>query len=249
MAFGEDIDLLRTIVITGASSGIGAATAIRLAGCGYRLILNGKDESRLQETLALCIGAGAKLVTIYPGDLTERKTLNSIISASDPGNIHALINCAAMGCHKPLASVTDDEWCRLLDLNLSSVFYLCRHFGTIMADQGRGTIVNVSSEADTIGFPYAAAYCATKGGILLLSRSLQAELQPAGVRVCVVSPGRIDTRFNGKSPGMRPGALKPEEVAEVIEFAIECSPNIELREIRIDSMSRNDSLLRSGFKY
>jgi NAD(P)-dependent dehydrogenase (short-subunit alcohol dehydrogenase family) len=231
------------VVISGASSGIGEATARRLASSKYyRLLLAGRDQHRLEAVSRDCLLMGAEEITILRGDLQDRGYVMALAEeGARRAPLGALVNNAGIGEFGPTSDFSDEAWDRVVAVNLSAVFFLCRELAPLLSTGGNpGTIVNVSSDADLVGFSEAAAYCASKGALLAMSRALRLELRPKGVRVCTVSPGRVDTRFNRKDPGMRPGALEPDEVAEVIQFAIRCSRNIELQEVRLDSMSRLD---------
>nr|WP_189343752.1 MULTISPECIES: SDR family oxidoreductase [unclassified Mesorhizobium] len=224
-------------MITGASSGIGEATALHLASLGGRcLILGGRDVDRLETVASTCRSHGCRVATVQ-GDLATRPGLAAVKAAmTREAKIDVLVNAAGWGAFAPPAKLNPETFHKILQVNLSAAFELCCHAAGLM--QSGGTIVNVSSDADYVGFPGASAYCASKGGLLMMSRALREDLRPAGIRVCVVSPGRVDTRFNGKTPGMRPGALRADEVAEAIVFAICCSSNIDIQELRLDSMSR-----------
>lgn len=229
------------VIITGASSGIGEATALYLARSEkYSLMLCGRDETRLLSVVEKC-RQNTEEVIPWAGDLRDRDYVTSIAETAALLGcyIYALVNAAGLGFFNPISQLHDEQWDEVIGVNLTATFLLSREVAKLLEKQdGTSTIVNVSSDADTVGFADASIYCASKGGVLAMSRALQLELRPHGIRVCVVSPGRVDTCFNNKKPGMRPGALLADNVAEVINFAISCSPNIELQEIRLDSMSR-----------
>lgn len=228
------------IVISGASSGIGRATAIRLARkTTHQLILAGRNADRLSILQRDCLHYGVDVITCL-GDLRDKAYVAQLVRlCGSLRPIIGLVNCAGVGYFGATFGFSDVAWDEIIAINLTATFLLCREIGQIMAGQHQlGTIVNVSSDADRIGFRNAAAYCASKGAVLTMSRALQLEMQPVGVRVSVISPGRVDTHFNQKRPGMRNGALAASDVAEVIEFIITCSANIELLEIRMESMSR-----------
>ncbi len=239
MQTNKQIDGL--IIITGASSGIGEATAYRLAKKKlFPLFILGQNEQRLSRVADKCFREGAPHVISSVGNFNDRDFIQNIIDKSKAnGPIKALVNCAGLGYFGPTVNFKDSKWDEIISINLTATFLLCRGIGALMIEQDhKGTIINISSDADTVGFSEAVSYCASKGGVLALTRSLQQEVQQYGIRASVISPGRVDTCFNKKKPGMRPGALSADEVAEVVEFAISCSPNIELREIRLDSLSR-----------
>ncbi len=227
------------ILITGASSGIGQATALRLARRSVPLILHGRDEARLTAVAGECETLGAAVV-VCCGDLRSDAGLDELIATCGrQGDLRALVNNAGAGSFASMDQLSPRAWGDMLRLNLTVPFLLTRAlFPRLKSGCETPTVVNVSSDADSLPFVNATAYCASKAGLLAFSKTAALELRAMSVRVCTVSPGRVDTCFNGKQPGMRPGSLHPDEVAEVIEFAIYCSRNIELQEIRLDSMSR-----------
>jgi NAD(P)-dependent dehydrogenase (short-subunit alcohol dehydrogenase family) len=229
------------IVITGASSGIGQATAYRLARRERMtsLILHGRNEERLASVAGECEALGASVV-ICAGDLRSGDSLDELIAVCKrQAHLRALVNNAGAGSFASMDQLPPRAWEDMLRLNLTVPFLLTRALiSQLKGGSEPSTVVNVSSDGDSLPFVNATAYCASKAGLLALSRTAALELRALSVRICTVSPGRVDTCFNGKHPGMRPGSLQPDEVAEVIEFAIYCSHNIELQEIRVDSMSR-----------
>jgi short-subunit dehydrogenase len=232
--------IVPAVVITGASSGIGQAVATALARHReYQLILQGRNEDALRDTALRCEALGSPSM-LCPGDLTSPDTFESLRArlASLP-HIAALVNNAGAGAFGPTDTFPESDFSHLMRLNVEACFRLTKLVLGSMRKSRAGTIVNISSDADTVGFAHAAAYCASKGALLMMTRALREELRPAGIRVCSVSPGRVDTCFNGKRPGMRPGALSAENVAEVVEFVIRCDRNLEIQEVRLDSMSRH----------
>lgn len=229
------------VVITGASSGIGEATALHLSRLGtYRLLLAGRNEARLSKVVDACREMQCVEVISCIGDLRHISHIRDILTICESHlPIAALVNSAGIGKFLHSVDFSDEDWQSIIDTNLTATFRLCRDIGALMAKQATpSTIVNISSDADSTAFPEAAAYCASKAGLLGMTRALRLDFRPHGIRICIVSPGRVDTRFNSKEPGMRPGSLSAGDVAEVVAFAISCSPNIELQEIRLDSMLR-----------
>jgi NAD(P)-dependent dehydrogenase (short-subunit alcohol dehydrogenase family) len=228
------------VLITGASSGIGEALTYRLAKRGgYTLVITGRSPERLAQVASTAEGLGASIRAI-PGDLRDGAFLQELLALVERSPaLCAIVNCAGIGRFEATSRFSLDDWNNILEVNLRVPFQLTQAAARRNHSDAVFTLVNVSSDADTHGFPEAAAYCASKSAILGMSRALQAELRSQNIRVCVVSPGRVDTRFNNRSPGDRPGALAADEVAEVIEFALICSRNLELTEIRLDSLQRS----------
>lgn len=233
---------IQTVVITGASSGIGQALALRLASKELALVVTGRDISQLDTLTAHCQALGAQTESIV-GDINKLETVQKISErCSDLPPLTGLVNNAGFGIFGPSETYAHEDFASILQTNVLAPFFLAQALFPKMKrgpkDSEVSTIVNVGSDAGVIGFEEAAAYCASKGGLHLMSSALRAEWRTQGVRVTTVAPGRVDTCFNGKKTGMRPGALSAESVAEVIEYCLFCNPILELSEVHLDSMAR-----------
>jgi NAD(P)-dependent dehydrogenase (short-subunit alcohol dehydrogenase family) len=179
----------KTVLITGASSGIGLATAEQFSAAGARVALVARRADRL-EALAARLGHAIAL----PADVSDSEAVDAVVADawSALGGLDALINAAGIALPTPLDRLTPKEWREVLDINLSGTFYPCRAVGLRMRDAGAGSIVNVGSELSTIGMAMYAPYCASKFGVVGLTKALAAELAPT-VRVNVICPGPVDT--------------------------------------------------------
>jgi NAD(P)-dependent dehydrogenase (short-subunit alcohol dehydrogenase family) len=184
----------RTALVTGASSGIGQATARRLAREGAALALVALAGDELQDTALKCREAGAQAIAIS-ADVADSGQVAHAFSQADAivGPIDAVFSNAGMSFVAPIAQTTDDAWQRQLQVNLSGSFYVLREAARRMAPRRRGAIVSTGSELAMTGQAGYTAYSATKGGILSLTRALAAELAPHGVRVNTVCPGATST--------------------------------------------------------
>ncbi len=226
------------LIITGASSGIGKAVAIAAAKHGFNLVLSGRNSENLNLTVSSCEIYGGKVISVC-GDITDPKKQKEIIElASNFGILIGLVNAAGVGNFGSVSEITDAMLDEMFDVNVKAMFVLSREVLKLKVSEDFLNIINISSDCDQVAFPDASGYCATKGGVLMMSKALGLALRKNNVRVTCISPGRVDTHFNNKKPGMRIGALQPDEVAEVVMFVINAHKNIELQEIRIDSMSR-----------
>ncbi len=226
------------IIITGASSGIGRSTALKAAEEGFNLILSGRNVAKLNVTTKNCKDLGVEALSVC-GDITEKSNQEKIINlAKKNKNIVGVVNAAGVGRFAAPDKLTDDMMDEMFNINIKAMFIMNRELIRIKDKKNFLNIINISSDCDQVAFPDATGYCATKGGVLMMSKALGLAVRKQNVRVACISPGRVDTYFNNKRPGMRVGALMPEEVAEVIMFAINAHKNIEIQEIRIDSMSR-----------
>jgi 2-dehydro-3-deoxy-L-rhamnonate dehydrogenase (NAD+) len=202
--------MTRTAVITGGMSGLGAATATRLTADGVAVIRFDR-------------ASGAEYVV----DVSDSGAVNA--AAADVGAIDILINCAGVvGPNKPLWKVTDAEWDAVFSVNVRGTFNLCRAFVPGMRDRGWGRIVNFASIAGKDGNPNLAAYSATKGAVIAMTKALGKELATTGVLVNAVAPAVIETPMNADNtpevlaymtnliPMKRVG--RAEEVAELVAW-------------------------------
>jgi short-subunit dehydrogenase len=207
-------------LITGASSGIGAATARRLAAAGTRLILHGRDADRLAEVAS---ASGATALTGDLADLDGAKTLaRQAIEVA--GRVDVLVSNAGIGWCGGLTTMTAEDTAHVLAVNLHAPIELTRLLLPGMRSQGRGHLVYVGSIAGRTGVADEAVYAASKAGLDTFAESLRFELAGTGVGVSTVVPGVVDTPFfthRGRPYGRsRPRPIPPDTVAEAIERAL-----------------------------
>ena len=178
-------------VITGASSGIGEAAARAFVREGARVMLVARRADPLN-ALARQLGVGGAIA--YPADVSDPAQVTSMVDAAFErlGGLDVVVNSAGVSDPAPLEDLTPERWREVIDINLSGCFYVCRQVGLKMRAAGGGVIVNVASESSLMGEPMYVAYCASKGGVLMLTKALAAELAPT-VRVNAVCPGSVDT--------------------------------------------------------
>jgi len=232
-------------IVTGAARGIGFATATELARKGFRVALADLDEAALNVAAQRVgeIGAGWMLL---PGDTSDFAGVqrHGARVVERFGRVDVLVNNAGMSQPKRLLDITEAEWDRTLEVNLKSCFNWCKAVAPAMLERGGGRIVNVSSvSAHTGGAPSAVskfAYCASKAGILGLTRGLAKELAPH-ITVNAVCPGSIETQMTaGLMAAQREAIVQsipmarvgtPEDVAAVIVFLATVLPNYLTGEI------------------
>ena len=227
----------RVALITGGASGIGFATAERLRRDGLRVVLADIDVAGLERAVAALGGPDLAL-----GVATDVRSFDGCAAAVGAaverfGRLDILVNCAGVWVEGPSDTMTEADWDRVIDVNLKGTFQMCRHAIPAL-ERTRGCIVNVSSDAGLWGNSGAAIYCASKGGVTVLSKALAVELAPRGVRVNVVCPGDVDSpmiryqaaTFGGGDPDgylrdllaaypQKPARfIRPDEVAELIAF-------------------------------
>jgi NAD(P)-dependent dehydrogenase (short-subunit alcohol dehydrogenase family) len=218
-------------LVTGASSGIGAATAIAFAEAGWEVMAAGRDEGRLEEVADV-----SDRIAIWTGDLTESDDCEELIADTidEFGSLDCLVNSAGVIVRANVADTSDEDWRFTMGINVDAPFYLSRAALPHLL-QTTGSIVNIASDWGLKGGDRAAAYCASKGAIVQLTRAMAIDHARDGLRVNAVCPGDIDTpmltneaddkdidledflaQAAEESPNGRIGT--PEEVAALILF-------------------------------
>lgn len=184
----------KVAVITGGGTGIGRASALVLAEHGADVVLAGRREEPLKATAAEVEALGRRAIAVST-DVTGSDECQALVDAAlaEFGRLDVLLNNAGGGETKSLMKWTDDEWHHVLDLNLSSAWYLSRAAAKPMIAQGKGAIVNISSGASLLAMPQAAAYGAAKAGLNNLTGSMAAAWTRKGVRVNCIACGAIRT--------------------------------------------------------
>jgi meso-butanediol dehydrogenase/(S,S)-butanediol dehydrogenase/diacetyl reductase len=184
-------------LVTGASSGIGAALAQRLPAEGAAVALVARRGDRLDDLAARIRSDDGTSALVLQADVTDQRQAVAAVerTASELGRLDIVVNNAGRFLLKPIVDTTDDEWDGLMTTNVRSVFVHCREALPQLIASDRGAIVNVSSISGVIGLPAQGAYCATKGAIAQITRQLAIEHASDGVRVNAVAPGAVDTAF------------------------------------------------------
>lgn len=188
----------RAVMITGAASGIGKGIALKFASKGHDLILIDLQEDRLIELEREIQNIKAKSKTLLlNGDLREETFIEEIMEKSKKQFpcIHVLINCAGIFPSTPFLQISRDEWNSVLDINLSSLFFLTQKVSQYMIETSAkdANIVNISSTASEVARPGVAHYCSSKAAVKMLTQVLALELAPNGIRVNAVGPGLVET--------------------------------------------------------
>ena len=221
----------RVIVITGAGKGIGFATAKRFAESGEILVLNDLvfSETTKVELSSLAEQKGG-YIRFLTGDISKPLNVKKMITevVNEFERIDVLVNSAGILRYKESHKVEWDEWREIIDVNLGGTWNCIREVLPIMLERKAGRIINISSEIGIAGFPNYAAYAASKGGVIALTKALAKEYAPYGILVNSVAPGPVETdllkydsmEFNDLSretiPVQRFG--QPDEIARSVEF-------------------------------
>ncbi|HEY1206321.1 MAG: SDR family NAD(P)-dependent oxidoreductase [Bryobacteraceae bacterium] len=187
----------RVAVVTGASKGLGKAIALALAGAGVRLALVARDRRQLDEAAADLRAIGAEAEP-FPADVRDETQVAALAAAVEArfAATHILVNSAGVNVRKNLTDFTLEEWRRVVDTNLTGVFLMCRAFLPLMKGHGYGRILNLSSMMSHVALPGRTAYCASKAGLVGLTRALALEVASEGITVNGISPGPFATEMN-----------------------------------------------------
>ena len=215
----------RRALITGASSGIGKATALAFAKVGIDVALVSRSQDKL-EAIATAVREAGVEAKAYPLDLRKIEQVKAEISAiaTDFAPIDILVNSAGIGYTNPLSETPLSDWQQVIDLNLTSVLQCILGVLPAMRQQHRGIIINIASIAGQQPFPDWGAYSVSKAGLIALSKTLAAEERPHGIRVDTICPGAVNTPLWDSDTVQvdlnRTAMLTPEIVAQSILHAV-----------------------------
>jgi NAD(P)-dependent dehydrogenase (short-subunit alcohol dehydrogenase family) len=186
-------------VVTGAASGIGRATALRLAHDGYEVAMMDLDAAGLAETRTQIQQAGGRAHQ-FPVDLCDPLGVGSVTReiAVTVGAPEVLVNVAGIGLAATVLETSDEDWNRVLAVNLTGPFLTTRAMLPLMLDRGRGVIVNIASVGGQVGLARRAAYCASKAGLVGLTRAVAVDHAREGIRCVAICPGTVETEWIGK---------------------------------------------------
>ena len=246
----------KIVFITGASSGIGAATALAFAAEGARLLLAARRIDKLAEVASQSLELGASSVHTFALDVRNRKAVQHAIDTLTPEwtEIDILVNNAGLsrGLEKLYAGNIDD-WEEMLDTNVKGLLYVTRAVVPGMVERGRGHVVNLGSTAGEITYPNGAVYCASKAAERAINDGLRQDVLGTPIRVTTVDPGMVETdfslvRFHGdaqRAANVYKGveALTPVDVAEAIVWAASRPAHVNVARILLTPVQQANSLL------
>jgi 3-oxoacyl-[acyl-carrier protein] reductase len=237
----------KVVIITGASAGIGQASARAVSREGATLVLTARREERLRELAAETDRPGARAVYVA-GDATDEATAQAVTqrAMNDFGRIDILINNTGIGNYKSLVETSADDYDDMMDTNMRSTFLFARQVAPIMIQQREGLILMISSMAGVYGFPNQAVYCASKFAQVGFAQGLDKELRPHGIKVGTICPGGVKTEFAlGKGRTEQSVAqsqmLEADDVAQAVLFA--CTQPAGSRIIQIQMRTMAEQLM------
>lgn len=232
-------------LVTGASSGLGRATALRLARDGARVAVAARSAGGLAQLRSDIEQAGGQALTL-PLDLSDSAAIQKSVErvVATWGRVDVLVNAAGTDVPGSVEDTTVQDWDRVLNVNLRAPFLLSRAVLPLMRAAGGGTIINVSSVAGLRGWANAAAYCSSKFALTGLTQALAAEGRPHGIRVCVLYPGAMATSWGVFDPQERKAppqveqraqsqVLPPSQVADLIAWIVAAPAGLALNQVTI----------------
>ncbi|RTR07243.1 SDR family oxidoreductase [Halomonas nitroreducens] len=232
----------KVIIITGASSGLGEATAHRLAKAGAKLVLGARREDRLQALRDAIVDQGGEAI-YRVADVTDRDQVEALAQAAKEayGRIDVLVNNAGLMPLSPLDQLKVDEWEQMVDVNIKGVLYGLASVLPTMREQHAGHIINLSSVAGHVVFPSAAVYCATKYAVKALSEGIRQE-GGEEIRSTNISPGAVSTELTQTISDAETAkgvnelyemAIDADAIARAIVYAIEQPADVDVNELII----------------
>lgn len=217
----------KVVLITGASGGIGSATARHLAAEGMSLALAGRDVAMLETVANDCRSAGAE-VEIFPGDMRDESYLNSVGPAivNRFGALHVLFNNAGIFPVQPFDEADLELWDTALDVNFRSLVHLTKSVLPLLLEHPESAVINLCSVAGRDTFGGGGIYCATKFALHAFSGCLFEDMREKGMKVAAIYPGFVDTGMTSAVTGDRRNMIQAVDVAQTVSFMLKFPPNV-----------------------
>jgi len=203
----------KTALVTGAATGIGRAIALRFASAGARVLINHLGRAAAAEGVAAEIARAGGQAWVMEADVTDAHGIAAMLERlrQERGSVDILVNNAGIIQEKPFLDTTEEDWDRMLNVDLKSVFLMSRAVLPDMVARGHGVIINLASDLGLLGRAHFAPYCAAKAGVIGLTRSLAREFAPA-IRVNAIAPGPVNTAMVSLE------AMSPQAMAKELEI-------------------------------
>lgn len=236
---------MKTVLITGAAKGIGAAIAEELAGEGYQVIINYKTSEQKAKELQEKLTNKGQNVEIYKADITKKVEVEEMVQTiiKKYGKIDVLINNAGISQIKPFADIEEEDWDNMINNNLKSVYLVTKQVINNMIQNQEGNIINISSIWGITGGSCEVHYSTAKAGIIGMTKALAKEMALSNIKVNAIAPGIIETDMNSELTQEDVKALEqeiplgkigsPKDIAKTVQWLIQ-TPYITGQVIRID---------------
>jgi NAD(P)-dependent dehydrogenase (short-subunit alcohol dehydrogenase family) len=226
-------------LVTGGSRGIGRAIAARLAALGAAVAICSRDSKALNQASAELTKFGAR-VFAYVADVTRRAEVEALVAKTEAalGPVSILVNNAGIGVFGPTHEKSEEDWDKVINTNLKSMFLTSKAVVPAMIARNGGDIVNISSLAGLNAFAGGGIYCASKWGVQGLSACMAEDLRAYGIRVSTVCPGSVATEFSGSGPKDASKVLSAEDVAHAVEMIVTQSPKSFVSQVQIRPLSK-----------
>ncbi|HEY2352087.1 MAG TPA: SDR family NAD(P)-dependent oxidoreductase [Candidatus Acidoferrum sp.] len=229
----------KVALVTGGSRGIGRAIALRLAELGAAVAICGRNSEALNSAAAELAALKVPVFT-QVADVTHEAEVNALVAATQAalGEISILVNNAGIGVFGPTHEKSEEDWDRVLNTNLKSVFLASKAVAPSMISRKTGDIINISSLAGLNAFAGGGIYCASKWGVQGLTACMAEDLRGHGIRVSVICPGSVATEFSGSGPKDASKVLSPEDVAHAVETIVTQDAKSFVSQIQIRPLSK-----------
>jgi NAD(P)-dependent dehydrogenase (short-subunit alcohol dehydrogenase family) len=226
-------------LVTGGSRGIGRAIAVRLASLGAAVAICGRDPEALKKATTELTGLDGRVFS-HIADVTRHAEVEDLVTKTEAalGPVSILVNNAGIGVFGPAHEKSEEDWDRVLDTNLKSVFLVSKAVAPSMIRQKAGDIINISSLAGVNAFAGGGIYCASKWGVQGLSACMAEDLRGFGIRVSAICPGSVATEFSGSGPKDASKVLSAEDVAHAVEMMVTQSSRSFISQVQIRPLSK-----------
>ena len=181
------------VLVTGGTSGIGAASAAAFASAGARVVINGRNQEQAQRLVESSADTSGEIIFVQ-GDLAQRETCDRIVTEAHEqlGGLDIVVNSAGIIYHATAEETTDAQWLDTMNVNVNAMFFVCRAAIPHLRES-QGTIINIASDAALSGSYHLTAYCASKGAVLQMTRAMALDYAHEGIRIVPICPGDVDT--------------------------------------------------------
>jgi 3-oxoacyl-[acyl-carrier protein] reductase len=230
----QDVLAGKVALVTGASRGIGFATARRLGRMGARVAICGRDHAKLDQAASSLHEEEVETLAVS-ADVARADQISTLVQRTQQelGPIDILVNNAGTGLFGPFHEFSETDWDTVLDTNLKSVFLMSRAVAPEMIRRKTGHIINISSLAGKNTFANGAIYCASKWGLMGLTGSMAEDLRAYGIRVSAICPGSVATEFPGQGGKNPSKILQPDDIAHAVAGLVTQSDGSFISEMHI----------------